>query len=107
MAKKSYSSLPPINSVEEMKTEIDRTGAWFFTEFMEELTENYDQFRTKELKNQYVDWFYNCCYAGRGTKKELLEKIDTAVRIMEAGLTAEALEYAASGEKRCNNNTIV
>lgn len=96
MAKKTHSALPPITSVEEMKIEIDRAGAWFFTEFMEELTDNYEQFRTKELKNQYIDWFYNCCFAGCGTKKELLEKINTAIRIMESGLTEAAMEYAAS-----------
>ena len=96
MAKKPHSTLPPITSVEEMKIEVDRAGAWFFTEFMEELTDNYEQFRTKELKNQYIDWFYNCCFAGRGTKKELLEKINTAIRIMESGLTETAMEYAAS-----------
>ena len=96
MSKKSYTPLPPITSAEEMKTEIDRAGAWFFTEFMEELTDNYEQFRTKELKNQYIDWFYNCCFAGRGTKKELLDKINTAIRIMESGLTEAAMEYAAS-----------
>ena len=96
MSKKSYTTLPPITSVEEMKTEIDRAGAWFFTELMEEITDNYEQFRTKELKNQYIDWFYNCCFAGRGTKKELLEKINTAIRIMESGLTETAMEYAAS-----------
>ena len=96
MSKKSYTALPPITSAEEMKTEIDRAGAWFFTEFMEELTDNYEQFRTKELKNQYIDWFYNCCFAGRGAKKELLDKINTAIRIMESGLTEAAMEYAAS-----------
>lgn len=95
MTKKSYTALPPITSVEEMKAEIDRIGAVFITEFMEELTDNYDQFRTKELKNQYIDWFYNCCYAGRGTKKELLDKINTAIRIMESSLTEAAMEYAA------------
>ncbi len=96
MSKKSYTTLPPITSAEEMKTEIDRIGREFITEFMEELTENYDQFRTKELKNQYIDWFYNCCCAGRGTKKDLLDKINTAIRIMESGLTEAAMEYAAS-----------
>ena len=99
MAKKPHTTLPPITSAEEMKTEIDRAGAWFFAEFMEELTDNYEQFRTKELKNQYIDWFYNCCYAGRGTKKELLDKINTAIRIMESGLTDAAVEYAASCRK--------
>ena len=96
MTKKSYTNLPPITSAEEMKTEIDRIGSDFITEFMEELTDNYDQFRTKELKNQYIDWFYNCCFAGRGTKKELLDKINTAIRIMESGLTEAAMEYAES-----------
>ena len=96
MSKKSYTPLPPITSAEEMKIEIDRAGAWFFTEFMEELMDNYEQFRTKELKNQYIDWFYNYCFAGRGTKKELLDKINTAIRIMESGLTEAAMEYAAS-----------
>ena len=95
MAKKTYSNLPPIADMEELKSEIDRCGGWFFTEFMEELTDNYEQFRTKELKNQYIDWFYNCCFAGRGTKKELLDKINTALRIMESGMTEQALEYAA------------
>jgi hypothetical protein len=94
MAKKPHTTLPPITTVEELHTEIDRVGAWFFVEFMEELTDNYDQFRTKELKNQYIDYFYNCCFAGRGTKKELLDKINLAVRIMESGLTEQAVEYA-------------
>ena len=96
MAKKPHTTLPPITSAEEMKAEIDRAGAWFFVEFMEELTDNYDQVRTKELKNQYIDWFYNCCFTGRGTKKELLDKINLAVRIMESDLTEAAMEYAAA-----------
>ena len=43
-----------------------------------------------------MDYFYNCCFAGHGTKKELREKLDITIRIIESGLTAEALEYAAS-----------
>lgn len=96
MAKKSHTTLPPITSAKEMKSEIDRAGAWFFSEFMEELSDNYEQFRTKEMKSQYIDWFYNCCFAGRGTKKELLDKINAAIRIMESGLTEAAMEYVAS-----------
>ena len=94
MAKKPYTTLPPITAVEELKTEVDRAGAWFFAEFMEELADNYEQFRTKELKNQYLDYFYNCYFAGRGTRKELREKLDIAIRIIESGLTSEALKYA-------------
>ena len=96
MSKTSCRLIDPITTQAELKAEIDRAGAWFIREYIDELADNFDQFRTKELKNQYMDYFYNCCFADHGTKKELREKLDITIRIIESGLTAEALEYAAS-----------
>ena len=96
MSKSKHRLFDPITTPAELKAEIDRAGAWFIREYIDELADNFDQFRTKELKNQYMDYFYNCCFAGHGTKKELREKLDITIRIIESGLTAEALEYAAS-----------
>ena len=93
---KNHIVFPAITNSQELKAEIDRAGAWFIREYIDELADNFDQFRTKELKNQYMDYFYNCCFAGHGTKKELREKLDITIRIIESGLTAEALRYAAS-----------
>ena len=96
MSKTTHKLFEPITSPDELRSEVDRAGADFVRFYMDELAENSDQFRTKELKNQYLDFFYNCCFTGQSTKKEMREKASIVIRIVESGLTAEALEYAAS-----------
>ncbi len=95
MSKTNHRLFEPITSLEELKAEVDRAGADFVRSYMDELADNFDQFRTKELKNQYLDFFYNCCFTGQNTKKEVREKLDITIRIIESDLTAEALNYAA------------
>ena len=96
MSKTSRRLFDPITTQAELKAEIDRAGAWFIREYIDELADNFDQFRTKELKNQYMDYFYNDCFTGQGTKKDLQGKINTAIRIIESGLVEEAMEYVTS-----------
>jgi len=96
MSKTTHRLFEPITGLEELRTEVDRAGKDFVRSYMDELADNFDQFRTRELKNQYLDYFYNCCFSGTDTKKDLREKVSIVIRIIESGLTAEALEYAAS-----------
>ena len=50
MSKTSRRLFDPITTPAELKAEIDRAGAWFIREYIDELADNFDQFRTKELK---------------------------------------------------------
>lgn len=95
MSKSSHKLFEPITTPAELKAETDRAGRDFVREYIEELTDNFDQFRTKELKNQYLDYFYNCCFSGKCTKKELRERTDIALRIIESGMADEAVKYAS------------
>ena len=87
-----YKIIQPIATATELQAEIQRAGAEFFLEYAEELSENLDLLQTKELKNQYLDSLYNCSFAGQGTKKELREKVDAAMHIIEAGRMNDALK---------------
>ena len=96
MAKKYTRKLELITGPEQLAAAIESAGASFIGLYMAEFVESFDCFSTKDKKNQYMDYFYNCCFAGHGTKKELREKLDITIRIIESGLTAEALEYVAN-----------
>ena len=87
-----YKIIPPIATAAELQAEIQRAGAEFFLEYAEELSENLDLLQTKELKNQYLDSLYNCSFSGQGTKKELRDKVDAAMHIIEAGRMNDALK---------------
>ena len=91
MSAKLYKIIKPIATPSELQSEIQRAGADFFLEYSEELSENLDLLQTKELKNQYLDSLYNCSFSGQGTKKELRDKVDAAMHIIEAGKMNEAL----------------
>ena len=96
MPKKIRRTMTPITSSEELAAEIEKAGTAFLGTFLEELLDNCEQFQTKELKNQYIDFFYNCCWDGSGTRKELTEKINAAIRIIESGMTDEILDCLIS-----------
>ena len=93
MARKYIRKLEPIISPDQLETVIAGAGAGFIGTYMSEFVESFDCFATKDKKNQYMDYFYNDHFAGLGTKKELQEKVNAAIRIIESGLVKEAMEY--------------
>ncbi|MBQ4649272.1 MAG: hypothetical protein IJB73_01075 [Firmicutes bacterium] len=96
MAKKYTRKLEPITGLEQLAAAIEGAGASFIGMYMAEFVESFDCFDTKDKKNQYMDYFYNDCFTGQGTKKDLQGKINTAIRIIESGLVEEAMEYVIS-----------
>jgi len=96
MAKKYTRKLELITGPEQLAAEVERAGASFIGLYMAEFVESFDCFSTKDKKNQYMDYFYNDCFTGQGTKKDLQGKINTAIRIIESGLVEEAMEYVIS-----------
>ena len=96
MAKKYTRKLEPIKEAEQLAAAIEDAGAGFIGLYMAEFIESFECFDTKDKKNQYMDYFYNDCFTGQGTKKDLQSKINTAIRIIESGLVAEAMEYVIS-----------
>ena len=93
MARKYTRKLEPINNQSELEEVIRSAGMWFIGTFMMEFVDSFECFATKDKKNQYMDYFYNDHFAGSGTKKELQEKVNAAIRIIESGLVKEAMEY--------------
>ena len=93
MAKKFDRKLEPITGSDQLAAAITGAGTGFIGTYMMEFVDSFDCFSTKDKKNQYMDYFYNDHFAGRGTKKDLMEKVNTAIRIIESGLVAEAMDY--------------
>ena len=93
MARKYTRKLEPITSSDQLEAVIAGTGAEFIGTFMMEFVDSFECFGTKDKKNQFMDYFYNDHFAGSGTKKELQEKVNAAIRIIESGLVKEAMEY--------------
>ena len=93
MAKKYTRKLEPIKEAEQLAAAIEDAGTSFIGMYMAEFIESFECFDTKDKKNQYMDYFYNDCFTGQGTKKDLQGKINTAIRIIESGLVLEAMEY--------------
>ena len=93
MARKYTRKLEPINNQSELEEVIRSAGMWFIGTFMMEFVDSFECFGTKDKKNQFMDYFYNDHFAGSGTKKELQEKVNAAIRIIESGLVKEAMEY--------------
>ena len=102
MAKKYTRKLEPIKGTEQLATAIEEAGSAFIGLYLAAFIESFDCFDTKDKKNQYMDYFYNDCFTGQGTKKDLQGKINTAIRIIESGLVAEAMEYVVSAD-RCED----
>ena len=98
MAKKYTRKLEPIKEAEQLAAAVESAGAGFIGLYMAEFIESFDCFDTKDKKNQYMDYFYNDCFTGQGTKKDLQSKINTAIRIIESGLVLEAMEYVVSAD---------
>ncbi|MBR6584093.1 MAG: hypothetical protein IKK69_00230 [Firmicutes bacterium] len=98
MAKKYTRKLEPIKEAEQLAAAIEDAGAGFIGLYMAEFIESFECFDTKDKKNQYMDYFYNDCFTGQGTKKDLQSKINTAIRIIESGLVLEAMEYVISAD---------
>ena len=98
MAKKYTRKLEPIKEVGQLAAAIEDAGAAFIGLHMAEFVESFECFDTKDKKNQYMDFFYNDCFTGQGTKKDLQSKINTAIRIIESGLVLEAMEYVVSAD---------
>ena len=98
MAKKYTRKLEPIKEAEQLAAAIEDAGTSFIGMYMAEFIESFECFDTKDKKNQYMDYFYNDCFTGQGTKKDLQSKINTAIRIIESGLVLEAMEYVISAD---------
>ena len=93
MAKKYERKFEKITGPKQLAAAVKNADAGFIGLYMAEFVESFDCFATKDKKNQYMDYFYNDHFAGCGTKKDLQEKVNTAIRIIESGLVKEAMEY--------------
>lgn len=99
--KKMKRMLEPLE-IESLRSIIDGVSAWFLGTYMMELIDNYEAFQSKEMKNQFIDYFYNEYYQSVGSKRELKERMNLAIRIIESNLVREAMEMILEREEKTN-----
>ena len=87
-----YRTLTPIED-RHLELEINHAGAWFIGSFMVEFVDHYEEFQKKHTKEQFIDYFYNEYYRNIGTKKDLRNRVNIAIRIIESGLVSDAMHH--------------
>lgn len=91
-----------ISSYAELDRAIKSAGAWFIGSFMVEFVDEFDKLADKEKKKDFIEYFYKEYYEGLGDKKELIDKINIAIRIIESEMVEEAMKYVLD----CNDKKI-
>lgn len=91
-----------ISSYAELDRAIKSAGAWFIGSFMVEFVDEFDKLADKDKKKDFIEYFYKEYYEGIGDKKELIDKINIAIRIIESEMVEEAMKYVLD----CNDKKI-
>lgn len=76
----------------ELKEIIRSAGAWFIGAFIIEVIDNYEKTRKSKTKREFIDSFHEE-YCQWIESKQLRDRINCLIRIIESNMVVDALEY--------------
>lgn len=86
-------TLTPLVGYKEMKWAIEKAGEWFIGSYMIEFVDSYEKLQNSNSKTKFLEYFmkeYSCVTSDM---KQLRNRVNLAIRIIESGMVEETMEY--------------